>query len=192
MSYFRTATVIFSFILFATSVSFADDVTDQIDEALKAYNKRDYSTAATALDAAATLIRQARADSLSQLLPKPLPGWKMKKQTNTAAALFGGGINAQKTYINGKQKIKIALTSDSPMLQAMAIMFANPQMAGADAKLVVVDGRKIIHNRKKNSFQAMVANRVLVSVEGGRNTDESAVKKYLKSIDFNGVEKFAR
>ncbi len=192
MSYFRTVTIIFAFILFATSISEADDVTDQIDEALKAYNKQDYSTAATALDAAATLIRQARADSLSKLLPKPLPGWKTKKQSNTAASLFGGGVNAQKTYINGKQRIKIALTSDSPMLQAIAMMFANPQIAGANAKLVVVDGRKVIYNKKKNSFQVMVANRVLVSVEGDRNTDESAVKEYLKAIDFDGVEKFAK
>ncbi len=42
----------------------ADDVTDQINEALKAYQNHDTQTAIAALDAAANLLRQARADAL--------------------------------------------------------------------------------------------------------------------------------
>ena len=47
----------------------ADDVTDQINEALKAYRSHDTQTAIAALDAAANLLRQSRADGLKKLLP---------------------------------------------------------------------------------------------------------------------------
>ena len=53
----------------------ADDVTDQIDEALKAYRSHDPQTAIAALDAAANLLRQSRADGLKKLLPAAPPGW---------------------------------------------------------------------------------------------------------------------
>jgi hypothetical protein len=41
----------------------ADDVIDQINEALQAYQNHDTQTAITALDAASNLLRQSRADS---------------------------------------------------------------------------------------------------------------------------------
>ena len=52
----------------------ADDVSDQIDEAVKAYEKEDYNTAITALDSASTLIRQKKGELVSKLLPEPLDG----------------------------------------------------------------------------------------------------------------------
>ena len=44
----------------------ADDVTDQINEALKAYQNHDTQTAVAALDGAANLLRQARAEGLKK------------------------------------------------------------------------------------------------------------------------------
>ena len=50
----------------AAPLARADDVTDQIDQALKAYQNHDTTTAIAALDAAGNLLRQARADALKQ------------------------------------------------------------------------------------------------------------------------------
>ena len=71
----------------------ADDVTDQIDEAVKAYEKEDYNTAVTALDSASTLIRQKKGELVSKLLPEPLDGWEAGEGKSSAAAagMFGGG-----------------------------------------------------------------------------------------------------
>jgi len=172
----------------------ADDVTDQIGEAQKAYEKKDLSTTLMALDAAAALVRQARADALAKLLPGPLQGWteKESQSSSAGASMFGGGINAQKRYVKGKEKVEVTLTTDSPLLQTMSMMFANPQMSGPGARLVVINGQKVIHNKKKNSYQAMLANKVLLGVEGSRNTPEESVKAYLKAIDFSAIEKFAQ
>jgi hypothetical protein len=54
----------------------ADDVTDAIEQALEAYNDKDFSLAVAQLDTAAQLIRQARADALTELLPEAPDGWE--------------------------------------------------------------------------------------------------------------------
>lgn len=163
----------------------ADDVTDQVGEALKAYKKKDYSTAAAALDAAATLVRQKRADVIAALLPKPLSGWEADeaKSSHAGAAMFGGGISAERRYRNGDKEVKVSVVTDSPMIQAMSMMFANPQFAGPDNKLVVISGQKAIYNSEENSYQAMVAGKVLVSAEG-RGADKADVEGYFKAVDF--------
>ena len=76
----------------------ADDVTDQIDEAVKAYEKEDYNTAITALDSASTLIRQKKGELVSKLLPEAPDGWEAGEAKSSAAGagMFGGGISAEK------------------------------------------------------------------------------------------------
>src|SRR5277367_4368863 len=98
----------------------ADDVTDQINEALKAYHNHDTQTAIVALDAATDLLRQSRADGLKKLLPPPPPGWTADAAESTAVsvAMLGGGITASRAYHNDIQRVEVQLVADSPMLQS--------------------------------------------------------------------------
>lgn len=187
----QVAILITLIIAVSTTPIYADDVTDQISEALKAYEKKDYSTASTALGAASTMIRQKRAENVAQALPKPLSGWSADEaETSQAGAgLFGGGISAKRKYKKDGMQVTVSVVSDSPMIQAMSMMFSNPQFAGRNAKLIVVNGRKVISNSKKNSLQTMIAGRILVSAEGKRKTSPEAVKQYLNAIDFSAIEK---
>ena len=101
------------------SVARADDVTDQIDKALKAYQNHDTQTAIAALDAASSLMRQSRADVLKKLLPPPPPGWTADAAASSAVsvAMLGGGITASRAYHNGDQRVEVQLTADLPLLQ---------------------------------------------------------------------------
>src|SRR5690242_16537453 len=141
-------------LLTAVSGSLADDVTDQIDEAVKAYQKKDYATAATALDAAANLIRQAKAEGTKTLLPEPLSGWTADEAevTTMGAGMMGGGTSIVRRYHKGDDQVEVTLVSDSPMLQAMAMMFSGA-MSGPDNKLVVIDGRKTTYSKSDNAYQ---------------------------------------
>lgn len=172
----------------------ADDVTDQIDEALKAYEKEDYNTAITALDAASTLVRQKKAETVTKLLPEPLDGWKALKPESTAAgaSMFGGGISASRSYLSDKHKVNISITSDSPMLQAMSMMFSNPMFMGQDNKLVVINGQKAIANNQENSLTAMVANKVMIKVDGTGGATMDELKEWFKAIDFKAIEAYAQ
>ncbi|MBV9250659.1 MAG: hypothetical protein JO227_15600, partial [Acetobacteraceae bacterium] len=96
----------------------ADEVTDQIERGLEAYRKQDPQGAIRALESAANLLRQSRADALKALLPSPPPGWTADpaETTTLAAAMLGGGTSASRTYHNGIQQVQIQITSDNPML----------------------------------------------------------------------------
>ncbi len=188
-----------SFIITLASIMFAapvlaDDVTDQISEALKAYKKNDYSMATTALDAASALIRQKKGDAIAMILPKPFKGWTAEEAgaSSAGSAMFGGGTSVKREYRKGKERVTISITTDSPMLQAMSMMFANPQFSGPNARLVVIDGRKVIHDKKKNSLQTMVAGKILVNVKGKRKASPEGVKKYFKAINFKEIEKLGK
>jgi hypothetical protein len=176
------------------SLALADDVTDQIQEGLKAYEKGDLDTAAIALDTAGSLIRQMQAGSLSKVLPEPLSGWTAQEAETSAAgaAMFGGGLQASRSYTNEDEQVTVSIVGDSPMIQAMSMMFANPAFQGGGSKLVIIDGRKVIQNKQEHSLQTMVNNNFLVSVEGNERTADESNKAYFQSIDFEALEKFGQ
>src|SRR5690348_17909781 len=101
------------------SVALADDVTDQINEALKAYQNHDTQGAIAALDAAENLVREARADALKNLLPPVPAGWSADNAESTAVgvAMMGGGTTASRVYHLEAQQVEVQIMGDSPMLQ---------------------------------------------------------------------------
>jgi len=168
----------------------ADDVTDQIDEALSAYERKDLSTTLTALDTASALVRQAKAEQLSDLLPAPLSGWNAEEAESgfAGSAVMGGGINAERRYFKDDAEITISVASNSPMIQAMAMVFSNPMFGGAGQKIKIIDGRKVI--AEEQSLQTVLGGAILVSVQG-HEASQQDLKAYFKAIDFEGIEKAA-
>jgi hypothetical protein len=172
----------------------ADDVTDQINEALKAYQNHDTQTAMAALDAASNLLRQARAEGLKKLLPAVPPGWTADNSESTAvgAAMLGGGTTASRTYHNGSQRVEVQIIADSPMLQGMAALLNSPLAAMGGMKTVVVNGRRMSYNDSDNSYMTLVVDKVIVKVDGNKDTPEPTLKSFVGAIDFAAIEKLAR
>jgi hypothetical protein len=171
----------------------ADDVTDQIDEALKAYRSHDPQTAIAALDAAANLLRQSRADGLKRLLPAAPPGWTADEAEGIAvgAALLGGGTTASRAYHNGRQRVDVQIIADSPMLQGLAGLLGSPFAAIGGMKTVVVGGRRMSYVADDNSYTTMVADRIIVKVGGSKDTPDPTLKSFIGVIDFAAIEKVA-
>jgi hypothetical protein len=180
-------------VLGAASAGHADDVTDQIQEALKAYQKKDFATATAALDAAANLIRQSKAEIWKTMLPEPLAGWTAAdaEATSMGAAMMGGGTTVTRQYEKEEASVEITLLSDSPMIQAMAMMFTGA-VSGPDNKLVVIDGRKTNYSKSENAYQLLVANKVLVRVSGNEGVNDQTLRSYLKGVKFAEIEKAAQ
>ncbi len=191
-----TAALLAAFISLPGSV-LADDVTDQINEALRAYQAKDLEMAVTALDAASTLIRQQRAAGMADLLPPPLAGWVSEEEDTTTAAnanMLGGGINAERVYRqqgDDYREVRVNISGESMLVQSMGMLFGNPMfMGGSEQKLVVIDGRKVIQNSAEGSLTTLVNNKALVVVSGSSNdpTTVAAVKSYFKAINFTQLE----
>jgi hypothetical protein len=169
----------------------ADDVSDQIDKAAAAWRAHDSQAAIVALEAAANLVRQARADLLTTLLPAPPPGWTADAaETGTvSAAMLGGGTSASRTYHSGAQQVHVQITTDSPMLQGMAALASSPLASAAGVRTVMIGGRSVAYTATDNSYMALVGDKIIVKVDGSADTPEPTVRSFVSAIDFSAVER---
>jgi hypothetical protein len=172
------------------SVAHADDVIDQITEALQAYQNHDTQTAITALDAASNLLRQSRADGLKRLLPQPPPGWTADAAESTAVsvAMLGGGVTASRAYHNGVQRVEVQIVADSPMLQSLAQLISSPLGAIGGMKTVVIGGRRMSYTENDRTYMALVADKMIVKIQGNADTPDPTLRSFIAAIDFAAIE----
>jgi hypothetical protein len=187
----RLTAALAAFVLVTTaSVALADDVSDSVNEALQLYKDGKFSEAVNSLNYASQLIQQKKGASLEAVLPAALAGWTAEDATSQAAgaAMFGGGVTAERRYTKDTSSVKIQVVTDSPMLQAVMMMMSNPMFATSDGgKMETIGGQKAIvkvdNANKSGQVQIVVANRFLVTVEGEEITKDD-ITAYAKAIDF--------
>ncbi len=168
----------------------ADDVKQTIDESLQYYEQGEYNDAVDSLNYAIQLIQQKKGKSLEAFLPAPLSGWQAQdsKSQSVGAAMFGGGLTAERKYSKGNARITVQIVTDSPVLQGVMMMFSNPMFASSDGgKLERIGRQKAIvkydSDKKRGDIQVVVAKRILVTIEGDQvNLDD--LKAYAKAIDY--------
>ena len=175
-------------LFFAAGALRADDVTDSIDEAVKAYKNNDYAAAAQGLDAAAQLVRQKRAELFKAVLPAAPAGWTAEDPTSqaAAAAMFGGGVSAERHYTKGDSSVTIKLITDSPIMQGVLMMMSNPMFANADGgKLERIKGQKAVFKNKdgSGSVNVVVNGTLLVQIEGSQVSDAD-LRKFAEAVDY--------
>jgi hypothetical protein len=177
----------------APTLSRADDISDQINQALAAYQKHDLNAALSALDVATSLIRQARADAWKTFLPPVPPGWQADDAQATAAGpvLFGGGSGASRQYRKGEWRVEVTILTDSPILQGVGAMLSSVASASG-GRVLVVNGRRMVYVKDDNSFTALIADKVMVKVAGSVATPEDQLRLFIAAIDFAGIDKLAR
>ena len=173
---------------------YADDIEDSIQEALEYYKSGEYKDAVESLNYASQLIQQKKGKGLESFLPEPLKGWAAQKSSSQAAgaAMFGGGVTAERKYSKDSSSISISIITDSPLMQGMMMMFSNPMFAASDGgKLERIGRQKAIvkfdPNSKQGEIKIVVANRFLVIIEGREITKED-MKEYAKMIDYKKLK----
>jgi len=181
----------------------ADDVTDWIEEGLKAYRAGDLPEAAQNLEYAAQLIRQQKGDKLSEALPAGPSGWTRTEVGGTAAgtAMFGGGTGASATYERQSRSgeewstVTITIATDNPMLGAMLGMFANPMLLSSQGRrLVKVGGEKASlefdAEERSGELSIVVAQKVLVTVSGSGLSEEE-LRAFAEAVDFDLIRELS-
>ena len=178
-------------LLFAPGTGYADEILDQIDEAIALYKQGDYSGAIAGLDFAMTQIRQLQAARVADALPAALPGWQTEEAETMVmgGTMLGGGISAERTYKKGDAKVDIQLIGESPMLQGMLMMFNNPMMMSNSGKtLKRIKGQKAAWeydvDDRSGEITIVAHNVVLITVEGS-NVDQDDLLAYAEEIDFD-------
>jgi hypothetical protein len=168
--------------------AFADDITDAMDQARKAYQAGDLGAAKQSLDLASQLIGQKNAEGFAALLPKPLPGWKAEKaQTTSVGAVAFGASMASRSYSNAKgDTVEVQITGDSAVVMQIAMLLTNPAIAGAMGKLIRVGNQRAIQDPDGN-VKMVIANKFLVAVDG--SADAAAKLAYAQAVDVAKLSK---
>jgi hypothetical protein len=166
----------------------ADDITDAIEAARKAYQAGDLSNAKQSLDLASQLIGQKNAEGFAALLPNPLPGWKGEKAQTTSVGAVGFGASvASRRYNNARgDSVEVQITGDSAVVMQIATLLSNPAIAGAMGKLIRVGSQRAIQDPDGN-VKMVIANKFLVSVEG--SAEAAAKMSYAQAIDVGKLSK---
>jgi hypothetical protein len=166
----------------------ADEFTDVVEEALRAYRAGDVDAAREELDYAVKLLSEAKAASLSGFLPDA-PGWTKEAAEGAGAgfamAMLGGGSAAAATYRRGAEEFTLTLVANSPMVGGIAAMVGGmSSLAGAETRRIqrtqfaVGDGQ----------LQGVVDGRVLVTAAGAAPVD--AMVSVIELIDFRALAAF--
>ncbi|MBR0672564.1 hypothetical protein [Neoroseomonas soli] len=161
----------------------ADDVSDAIAAAQRAYQGGKVQDAQTALQEALQLLAQRAAAALAAALPNALPGWTAEEATSNTSGMTGlfGGSTASRSYRNAQdQMVEIQVMSDNPLIAQLAAVMANPMLAGAMGRLVRIGEQRAIQSNDGN-IQMLVDNRILVQVQG--DAPPEAKMAYARAIN---------
>jgi len=193
------AAVLAASLMTITPLSYADEITDQIEMAKQAYEAGELRQAKDELQYAIAQIQELLDNQYVKLMPEPLPGWVGEPaQAQTAGmAMMGGGTQLSRAYRNDAtgESVELSLVADSPFLQAMTMMLSNPMMLRSEpgTKLYRLGKhRGMIKNPPGSDrweINLMLANRILVQVQGDGLKDQAPAEAYLKALDLDEVQK---
>jgi hypothetical protein len=180
------------FALVVTPQAKADEVETTLEAALEAWRAGDVAGAKMEIDYAAQLVAQAKAATLAAFLPEAMEGWTREEnddQSGAAAmAMFGGGLTASATYVGpNRATVEIQMVADNQMVAGMGAMLSNPAMMGQMGKVKRI-GRQMVLVNQQDEIQAMVANRVLVTVGGSAPLEQK--EAYFAAIDAEALGRF--
>jgi hypothetical protein len=176
----------------------ADEVTDQLDAARKAYESGELRTAVDTLNFAIAKIQEQVTARLLQLLPEPLPGWQAdaaQSESGGIAAMITGTNLSRRYYRPDGAEVQLSLMADSPLLPMLTMFLSSPFMMQADpaTKPYSLKGQRgmLKHSPDSNAYEAslMVGNRILIQGKGSGLPDEKAVQQYLEALDLAAIQK---
>lgn len=179
-------------LLLTPAAALADDISDQLKQALKFYEDGKIAQALTELDFAAAQLREKKGEAMQAILPEAPAGWKANKAETESAGtgMLGGGIQVSRKYQQdgGQGRIAMKIVTDSPLLQSLSMMMSNPMFmqGGRNGKLIRLAGYKGIlksNSDDRATLQVIVASKALVEVEVSHaaGADELAKEMFKKS-----------
>jgi hypothetical protein len=126
---------------------------DAVAAAQKAVEAGELGSAISALQAAIRDLQKQQRAAILAALPKP-EGWQVEDQPAAeaeavAAGLALAGLTVQRHYTKDGQRLDVEVTANSPFLQMMAMMFANPALIAAEG------GERVEYGQHKAILKAV-------------------------------------
>ncbi len=172
----------------------ADDVTDAISAANKAYGGGDYKETSTQLQTALAHVNQQLIELLVGALPDPPSGWTADEAEGIDASAIGAGFFAtlvvERTYTapDGSE-IDMVISANSPMLVSLRMFISNPMMASmagqTGMKKVTACGYDAIEHFDDGTYEmhVLAGNATLISIDGSKESDVEYIRTLANATD---------
>lgn len=175
-------------------VACADDVTDAISAANKAYGGGDYKEASTQLQTALAHVNQQLIELLVGALPDPPSGWTAEEAEGLDASAIGAGFFAtlvvERTYRTPDgSKIDMTISANSPMLISLRMFISNPMMASVAGKTgmkkVTACGYDAMEHFGDGTYEmhVLAGNATLISIDGSKESDVEYIRTLANATD---------
>ncbi len=199
---FARAAAVAMFVVAIVPAAQADEVSETISAAQELYEAGELADAVRELQFAVGQISKQLGQVYMETLPAAPDGWTADEPESAAGAglAFGGGQMITREYreASGRGRMEAQLIVDSPMMQAMAMMFANPAMASQMGyERVRVPGRreeamlKWEPNESSGEIVMVIAGRILIRIDGSGLTAPDVLKSIIKSWDIKALKSIA-
>lgn len=181
-----------------TVLTHADEVTDQLETARKAYEQGELRSAVQTLQFIVAGIQERINISLLELLPQPLEGWQAdapEAQSAGMAAMIAGTNLTRRYYKDDGAQVDVSIMADSPLMPMMTMMMSSPMLLQTNpaTRIYTYGGHRGMIEHEKDSdrweIKLLVAGKILVQVNGSGVKDKDSVEAYLKAMDLTAVEK---
>lgn len=178
------------------TATYADEITDQMNEAKKLYEEKDYKGAMDELKFITASMQKLDAAENQKLLPPPLEGWSMKEGDNgaqAAMAMMGSsGTSMQAIYTKDRQSVEIQIQANSPMIAMMSMSISNPALMAADPTISPFRYKKNKGMKKKDGddtvITLLISGQILLKLEGSNLKDDAILEQYLDAIDIKKLK----
>lgn len=179
-----------------SSPTWADEVTDQINEALKAYEEKDYRAAIDELKYATVSLQKLSQAKNQKLLPEALEGWTSQEVDNNdnqiAMSVLGGGSSMKASYQREEEQVDIEIMANSPMIAMMGMMINNPALAASDKGTEAYRYKRIKGLKKisgdKTEITLLLAGQIMLKVTGNKLKDAAVLEQYLDAMDMGKLK----
>jgi len=174
----------------------ADEITAQLDRARAEYDSGALRKAVRTLQSAVAGIHEQINRDLVKLLPEPWEGWQADepqvRSTGMVTMLTGTNLSRRYSRTDGAE-VEISITADSLLMPMMRMMLSNPMLLrmDPDTKLYTYAGQHgvIKHGEDSDRWEIslLMADKILVKVDGRGLEDKAGVVAYLEVLDFDAI-----
>ncbi len=176
--------------------SYADEILEQMNEAIKAYQDKDYKGAMDELKFITAQLQKLDATENQKLLPDALEGWEKQESQNGSqgamSMLGGGGTSMQATYTKERESIEIQILANSPMISMMSMAISNPALMAADPKTSPYRYKRNKGMKKKDGnnteITLLISGQIMIKLTGSQLNDDAILEQYLDQIDIKKLK----
>lgn len=180
-----------AFALFAGAVK-ADEIIDNLNDAIAAYQEREIQETVEILEYAQTLLSKKRSGTLEEVLPDALAG-STREQGNSsdnavAMATLGGGTIVDSRYRKEDgTDLNRQIMVESPMIAMMAAQLSNAAVLAQMGGVKRIKRQKVPLNND-GTLQALIDNRFFVQMEGSASHEDMVA--YFEAHDIKATKDF--